>query len=312
MPLVLASAGGCRGEGSARSQAEPASERPAQQAPAKPAIDDEATYRRIRDRFERDPQATIGAEFEQVRTSLRAITNDSEDAHLRANAALFLGTLHEARKELAPAIDLYRHAAKLVADDAGPHMALALALAAHGQHAEAVTVQEKATALDPDNLENYLVLGEMRIKAGDAQGGAQAYVDYERHRKSLIDGLTLTKDGNYLVSIDERIGCADALASAADLGTAVALLYALEIEPEPRVRQAIVHTMGVQRLEGYKHRLAAHLEKEQDPDVREVVAWTLGEIERDPVVAQPPPGSEAVPAAEPETPAAEPDDATGA
>lgn len=304
--LLIAALAGCRGDRDAQAGPEPrsAAETPtADEPPA--AVDDDArarTYAGIRDRFEREPQALIGPQFADVRASLRGITNDSDDAHLRANAALLLGALHEARKERTQAIDLYRHATKLVPEDAGPHMALALALAAEGQHGEAVAVQEKVTELDPDNLENWLALGEMRIKAGDEEGGAQAYVDYERRRKGLIDGLTLTKDGNYLISIDERIACAEALASAADVGTAVALLYALETETESRVRQAIVHTMGVQRLEGYKPRLQANLEKEQDTAVREAMAWTLGEIERDPVTAQPSPtGGDAPPSDASET-----------
>jgi tetratricopeptide (TPR) repeat protein len=286
---------GCRDEKNAHDSPERSDAPPAAESEA--AIDDASrarTYQQIRDRFDRDPKSVVGADFPQVRGSLMEIANGADDVHLRANASLLLGALHELREERSLAIDLYRHASKLVTDDAGPLMALALALSAGGEHAEAVEVQEKVTQLDPDNLENWLALGQMRIQAGDPEGGAQAYVDYERRRKGLIDGLTLTKDGNYLVSIDDRIACAEALASAPDLGTAVALLYALESEPEPSVRRAIVRTMGVQRLEGYRHRLESKLEKEQDPDVREALAWALAEIARDPVVAQPPPGAETV------------------
>jgi tetratricopeptide (TPR) repeat protein len=280
--------GACRGAGTSQDETAPvASSAPAE--PEAPVIDDDArarSYSSLRNRFEREPEAMLPDDaFAAARATLSEITNGARDVHLRANAALLLGALHELRKERSQAIDLYRHATKLVADDAGPHMALALALAAEGEHAEAVAVQEKVTELDPDNLENWLALGQMRMQAGDEQGGASAYVDYERRRKGLIDGLTLTKDGNYLVSIEERIACAEALASAADVGTAMALLYALQIEPEASVRLAIVRTMGVQRLEGYRNQLEKRLSKEEDAEVREAIAWALGEIARDPVAA---------------------------
>ena len=207
---------GCRNDdGAPKDQPQP--EPVAQTGKVVEPVTDESrarSYAAIRERVEADSQAVVGAEFAEVRAALREISNDAGDVHLRANAALLLGSLHELRKERAQAIDLYRHASKLVPDDAGPPMVLALALAADGRYEEAVQVQQTVVELDPDNLENWLALGEMRIKAGDEDGGAQAYVDYERRRKGLIDGLTLTKSGNYLVSIDERIACAEALASA--------------------------------------------------------------------------------------------------
>ncbi len=222
-----------------------------------------------------------------IRADLQQISNRAQDRHLRANAALLLGSIHEGRGARSTAIGHYRHATKLVPDDAGPHMVLALALAADSKFNEAAQSQLVAAKLDPDNLENWLALGEMRIKADDRDGATEAYAAYELRRKGLLDGLTLRKDGAFSSGPEDRAGCARALAAATDNGTALALLYALENEPEASVRKAIVETMGVQRLRGYAAPMGKRAAVEPDAGVKEVLAWAMAEVARDPVDARP-------------------------
>ncbi|MCR9164824.1 MAG: hypothetical protein ACE37F_15095 [Nannocystaceae bacterium] len=241
-----------------------------------------------RTRITEDPTLANTARFFEAKTDLMRVSNEAKDVHLRANASLMLGLLYEGRKDVKAAIAQYEHAAKLVPDDAGPYMALALARASNEQFEEAAQAQKTATTLDPDNLENWLVLGELLVKSGDEKAGIAAYVDYERRRKGLIDGLTLkNKGGAYLVDTQERIGCAEALASATDQGTAIALTYALKSDPEPDVQATVASVMGIQRLAVYKPALEGALPKATG-EVKEAVAWALSEIDRDPVTPKAP------------------------
>jgi tetratricopeptide (TPR) repeat protein len=253
----------------------------------RPEAPPEQIYRRIRDQVQSDPGFARGTEFEAAREDLRRIANEADDAHLRANASLLLGELLEAKGEGKQAIDHYRHATRLVSDDAGPFMALALALAKDEQFAEAAEVQHRATELDPDNLENWLALGEMRLGAGESEASAEAYVAYERRRKGLIDGLTLKRGDAYRIAPTDRAGCAEALASAADPGTAVALIYALKSDPDPEVRATIAAVMGVQRLAMYRPVLEDRFEIETDAAVKQALAAALAEVVRAPVELQP-------------------------
>lgn len=260
----------------------------------------EERYQTWRTRFEQDETLARSDAFSQIRADLQEVANTAPDRMLRANAALLLAALHEGRREPANAEGFYRLAANLVPDDAGPKMALALVLAAQKNYPEAATVQAEATALDPDNLENWLILGELLHKSGQAEKAAEAYVDYERRRKGLIDGLTLTRQGAYIVSRDERIACAEALASATDQGTAVAMAYALHRDPEPAVRAAVARIMGLQRLAWYRDPLEEKLKSETSPEVREAILGALAEIARDPLEIT------ATPSEKPSEPDAEP------
>ena len=236
------------------------------------------------------PQGPAGVPaISRAQQDLELITNHAKDRHLRANASIVLGSLYEQRRQPVQAIAYYRHATKLVPDDAGPHMALALALAAHGDFKEATAAQEQATKLDPDNLENWLALGEMRLKGGDQKGATQAYAGYEMRRRGLLEGLTGKKDGEFVVAPSERAECALALASASDNGTALALLYALDSDPDAQVRAAVVRTMGIQRLRGYQDALRQRRDTEADAEVRKAIDWALSEIERDPLDSKPGP-----------------------
>lgn len=268
----------------------PAVEPPAADAdePGEPAVpDDDAAagrYLEIKAKVDADPQVVSGAQFPQLRKDLEAIANGAAAPTLRANAALLLGSMFEARGESLRASGYYQHAATLVPDDAGPHMALAVALASTSDFEGAVKAQMRAATLDPDNLDNWLGLGELHVRAGDREAAVQAYVSYEMRRKGLIDGLTLHDEaGTYVVGVDERIGCANALAAAADQGTGVALVYALRTDPQARVRAAVARVMGTHRLDLYLPVLTTQLEQERDPEAKEAIGWALAEIARDPV-----------------------------
>ena len=147
---------------------------------------------------------------------------------------------------------------------------------------------------------------EFEVDTKESVEGIAAYVDYERRRKGLIDGLTLkNKGGEFMVSTEERVGCAEALASATDQGTAIALTYALKSDPEADVRATVASVMGIQRLSVYKPALEAALPKAQG-EVKEAVAWALSEIDRDPVTPKapelPPEVTQAANAKAPEAP----------
>lgn len=221
---------------------------------------------------------------------LRTIAETATDMHLRANASLLLGTLYEATGDPRSAISFYRQVVSLLPNDAAPHRVLAMALASDKQFAAALPEQERVVKDDPDDLEAWLLLGELAVKAGEKEQATQAYGAYELRRKGLIDGISLKKaDGTFPLPAEQRAACARALVPARDNGTAIALLYALEIETDPGVRVAIVEAMGAQRLAGYKPTLEAKLKTESGQEVKEAMIWALAEIQRDPLDTRPGP-----------------------
>lgn len=219
--------------------------------------------------------------YAQLDRDLRLVAERAEAAALRANASLLLGSVAEQRGDRRTAISFYRQATTLLPDEAEVHAVLAVALAGDAQWTDAIASQWRVVELVPDDLQAWLLLGEMQIKGGEAEAATLTYAAYELRRKGLLDGLTLKKDGQYVVGEDERIGCANALAPAADNGTALGLLYALDSESSPKVRAAIAGVMGEQRLLGYKKVLETKLTDEPDAEAREVMKWAIDEITRD-------------------------------
>jgi tetratricopeptide (TPR) repeat protein len=293
--LLGGSPAGC-GEGAPAREPVPNPVAPAVEAsgdatkPKPPADDDAAAerYLAIKAQLEADPNVAKGPAFPPLRAELEAMANGAQAKPLRANAALLLGAMLETRGDHRKAAGYYQLAATLIPDDAGPFMALALAQAAAKDHAAAAKAQEQAATLDPDNLENWLALGELRLRAGDQEGAGQAYGAYELRRKGLIDGLTLhDAAGTPVVSVDERIACAEALAAAADQGTGFALIYALRRDPDPTVRATVAAVMGLQRLDMFLPALQTQAAQETDPAVQAAVAAALAEIARDPVTIEP-------------------------
>jgi Flp pilus assembly protein TadD len=265
------------------------------EAPA-PALTDDAMasrYLEIKERFaalQPEDSAGPGRILGEVGGELRQIAESAKDVHLRANASLLLGTLYEASGDRRSAVSFYRQVTALLPGDAEPHRVLAMALAMDKQYAAALPEQEHVVKDDPDDLEAWLLLGEIAVKADQKERATEAYAAYEMRRKGLIDGISLKKvDGTFTLPAEQRAACARALIPARDNGTAIALLYALEIETEPAVRAAIVEAMGAQRLAGYKPALTAKLPKETAQEVKEAMIWALAEIERDPLDTRPGP-----------------------
>ena len=269
-------------------------------APA-PAQGDDAMatrYLEIKERFAAlgpEDKAGPGRIVAEVGPELRSIADSARDLHLRANASLLLGTLYEASGDARSAISFYRQVVALLPDDAAPHRVLAVALATDKQYAAALPEQERVVKDDPDDLEAWLLLGELAVKAGQKERATEAYAAYEMRRKGLIDGISLKKpDGVFILPAEQRAACARALIPARDNGTAIALLYALSIETEPAVRAAIVEAMGTQRLGGYKQALEDRLKTETAQEAKEAIIWALAEIQRDPLDTRPGPVPEAV------------------
>lgn len=264
-------------------------------APAAPVGDDALAerYLAVKERFGALlPQDAAGPKriLAEDGAGLREVAESAKDVHLRANASLLLGTLHEGNGDLRSAISFYRQAASLLPGEAGPSRVLALALGRDNQFAAALVEQKKVVADDADDLEAWLLVGELAVKANDTTTATDAYAGYEMRRKGLIDGLTLkAKDGPFTLPPDQRAGCARALIPARDNGTAVALLYSLSIETDPVVRLAVVEAMGAQRLAGYKQALTDALPKETNQEVKEAIGWALAEIQRDPLDTKPGP-----------------------
>lgn len=267
--------------------------------------DPEKLYLAVKQKVELSTGPLSGAQVDELTQDLRIVAEKTNDAHLRANASLLAGSLLEESGNRPAAISFFRQARAAVPDEASTHAMLALALAAEKQYAEAAEVQQEVVKLAPDDLQGWLLLGEINVKGGQEKEAKAAYAGYEMRRKGLIDGLTLKEDGAYIVGPGDRAGCAAALEPAADNGTALALLYALGSEPETSVRLEIARVMGTQRLEGYKVGLQAQLEKEADRELKDAITWALAEISRDPVDTRPGPSPAEAEGAEPEAPAPE-------
>jgi tetratricopeptide (TPR) repeat protein len=262
---------------------------------AEPATDEALAgrYLEIKERFAAllpEDQAGPKRILAEAGPELRQIAETARDPHLRANASLLLGTLHEANNDPRSAISFYRQAVSLLPEDAAVRRVLAMALASDKQFAAALPEQKLVVADDPDDLEAWLLLGEVALKAGQKDTATEAYAAYEMRRKGLLDAITLkSADGTFPIPPDQRAGCARALIPARDNGTAIALLYALDIETDPPVRQALVEAMGTQRLAGYKLALETKLKTETAQEVKEAIVWALAEIQRDPLDSRPGP-----------------------
>jgi tetratricopeptide (TPR) repeat protein len=220
-----------------------------------------------------------------VVSQLAEVAKEAKDAHLRANASLALGLLYERVSDLRTAISYYRQARAWVPQEPEVYAVLALALAQDGELVEAIAMQEELCRLVPDDLQAWLFLGELNIKAKREEDAKLAYAAYEARRKGLLDGLTKKSQGQYEKPEADRIACAHALAPSRDSGTALGLLYALSSEPSSRVREAIAATIAEHRLRGYVDGLNAALAKESDPDTREALKFALAEIARAPLDA---------------------------
>ena len=289
LAALMASGGGCGGGGQTYG-AEPgpalAAKDSSVQPSAPPAAEqlDDAALAKL---YEETKAAVESGKLDGAEAALGKISQQAKDPHLRANASLFLGALAEAKEDWLSAVSHYKQARAAVPQEPSTHAVLALALAKLERYSDAVPVQETLVEMTPDDLQAWLILGELRYKAGDEKGATEAYAGYEMRRKGLLDGLTLKKDSEYVVNSEERVVIAQNLAPASDNGTALALLYALDSDPDARVGDAIAEVMGIQRLAGYRGGLEARQQKELDEDSKKITDWALSEIARDPLDVRP-------------------------
>lgn len=272
-----------------------AAPKPAPETAAKPAAKPRPSAQELADRYVaakarveagEHVDATKGAAVARELTeSLRDVVAHAEDTHLRVNAALLLSSVASERKDHPTALAWTREAKALLPDEPLVRRAHALTLAGDGRFAEAIPEQEFVVKDDPDDLSSWLLLGELNVKAGRNDDAVLAYGAYEARRKGLLDGLTLKREGQYVTPTEDRARCALALVPAADGGTALGLLYALESEPELAVRMAIVEAMALQRLGAYLQPLKKRKAVETDAEMTKLLDDAIAEIERDPIDA---------------------------
>lgn len=264
-----------------------------EKAPEQPPAEPELTQEQLLDLYESaktriEAVTKISDEsYASLDHDLRLVAEKAEATALRANASLLLGSVAEQRGDRRTAISFYRQATTLLPEEAATHAVLAVALAADGQWTDAIASQWLVVERVPDDLEAWLLLGEMQVKGGDPDAATMTYTAYELRRKGLLDGLTLKKDGEYVLDEANRIACAEALAPAADNGTALALMYALDSDPAAGVRAAVAGVMGAQRLLGYQKLLETKLASETDESVKEVLRWAIDEITKDGIETAP-------------------------
>ena len=232
--------------------------------------------------------------FREIAADLGTVANTPGDLHLRANASLLLGSLHDERGDHRAALSFFRQAQEFLPDEPSVHAMLVFSLVDMGKWEEAIAEQWVVVELAPDDLEAWLILGELHVKGGQSEEAARVYGAYELRRHGLLEGLTAKQDGEYVKDEDHRAGCAAALMPAVDNGTAIALMYALESDPSPKVRTEVGVVMGNQRLAGYLDFLRKRAASETDADTKATLTWAIEEIEADPIDTSPGPVPESI------------------
>jgi predicted CXXCH cytochrome family protein len=158
-----------------------------------------------------------------------------------------LGTSLTALDRLSEAREALDHSLRLHSMEPAIHEAIANLLSRQGKPAEAVTVLQKALAIDPDSASVYINLGARRLQLGDSHGAEQAWREAMRLRpESAVVRLNL---GNLLAAHSDfreaRFHFEAALRIApgfpeARLAYALALMRAGDVkEAERRLREAI-------------------------------------------------------------------------
>lgn len=163
--------------------------------------------------------ATAGL-IAEIRPELQEVADSAQDPHLRANASLLLGSILEELGERKQAISYYEQAKVLVPEEVAPYAILALAFAAEKEWDKAIEHQLEVIRMDPDDLQGWLLLGEMYVKGDKGEDAVAAYAGYEMRRKGLIDGLTLRSKGTCdSLAPQERSDCPESCADDAGCGT---------------------------------------------------------------------------------------------
>lgn len=247
----------------------------------------EAEYRQVKANTS-DPAALSDEQLRQAAGRLRDVVEGAKDPHLRANACILAASLYDAKKEYATALSYYRQAIALVPQEPSGYALSALTLAKLSRFEDAVKMQRELVRRDPDDLQGWLLLGELNTRAKQPERAAKAYAAYETRRSGLLEGLTRKNaDGAYALDVSHRRECVHALAAAPDAGTSLALVYALQSEPDASVRGAIVEVMHDQRFAGYLRPLKEWKVKEKDAALVKQIDAAIAAISADPVKTRP-------------------------
>lgn len=261
--------------------------KPAGAKPVPKPKDWAAQYREVK-QASGDPQALSDSELRGLAGRLREVIERAGDPHLRANACILAASLFDAKKQYATALSYYRQAIALVPQEPSGYALSALTLAKLSRFEEAVKMQRELVRRDPDDLQGWLLLGELNMRAQKPERAAKAYAAYETRRAGLLEGLTRKNaDGAYALDESHRRDCVHALAAAPDAGTSLALVYALQSEPASSVRAAIVQVMHEQRFAGYLRPLQAWKAKEKDAALVKQIEQAIQAITKDPVKTRP-------------------------
>lgn len=290
----LCLAGGCAKSGEAPNKD------PAPQVEAAPKVQDwEGEYRSVKSKSESwDPKDA--QQLQALNSRLRAIVEHAEDPHLRANACILAASLYDQAKDYKTALSYYRQVIALLPQEPSGYSLSALALAAMHRYPEAARMQEELVRRDPDDLQGWLLLGELHMRAKQPEEASKAYAAYETRRSGLLEGLTRKNAKGYVLSAQERADCVHALAAAPDAGTSLALVYALEHDPDARVRGALIEVMQAQRFVGYLQPLRDWSQKESDASLRPRLKAAIAAIEAEPVKTRPEPGDIQHPSPDPD------------
>ncbi len=231
----------------------------------------------LRDGAPKDTQAVL-----ELVWSLRGVANGGEGAELRANAALLAASLEDERGAREGALAFVALAHALMPDAAEPFVARAHILSkthASTDLERAAQAAEQAVRRAPDDLSNHLLLGQLQLRAGHPEASAAAYAQYETRRAELINGLTLQKDGVYVLGEDARVANTAALATVPDEGTANAFIFALKTDPVARVRVAVARAMAQHRLVDYLPALLYAQTHDASPEVVTAIGETIAVLE---------------------------------
>lgn len=282
--VALLSALACSPEPTTEPKAKSGPVRPMPELPTK---DWAQEYREVKAAAQ-DPSKIQDEARRALTGRLRAVIERAKDPHLRANACILAASLYDAQKAYPTALSYYRQAIALVPQEPSGYALSALTLAKLKRFDEAIKMQRELVRRDPDDLQGWLLLGELNTRAKHPERAAKAYAAYETRRSGLLEGLTRKNaDGAYALDESHRRDCVHALAAAPDAGTSLALVYALQSEPGASVRAAIIEVMHEQRFAGYLQPLREWKRKEAQPELVKQIDAAIQAISADPVKTRP-------------------------
>jgi hypothetical protein len=161
-------------------------------------------YLEIKERFaallpedKAGPKRILG----ELGPELREIAESARDPHLRANASLLLGTLHEDERRPPLGDLLLSSGRRLLPEEAGPHRVLAMALAPTSSTPRRCPSRSGGRRRPRRPRGLAAARRARRSRPGRRSAATEAYAAYEMRRKGLIDGITLkSPDGVFIAA----------------------------------------------------------------------------------------------------------------